>query len=111
MVKSAPTSTTRLTQDDGGTRGTLARVEAPFGGHLPSPTELLAVDRGRLRAAGLSLSRTTRVGNRLEGQGMLRRKRCPGDGRGWHAVLTDLDLPAAAAAMSHFATDYAHRRV
>jgi hypothetical protein len=111
MVKSAPTSTARLTQDDGGTRGTLARVEALFGGHLPSPTELLAVDRGRLRAAGLSLSGTTRVGNRLEGQGMLRRKRCPGDGRGWHAVLTDLDLPAAAAAMSHFATDYAHRRV
>ena len=85
---------------------------------------------------GLSLSGTTRVVNRLEGQGLLRREPCAGDGRGWHAVLTDagsarlhrawpahlasvrrhvtshardLDLPGVAAAMSHFATDYAHR--
>ena len=36
------------------TRRTLGRVEALFGGHLPSPTELLAVDPGRLREAGLS---------------------------------------------------------
>ena len=93
------------------TRGTVAPVEALSGDHLPSPAELLAVDRGRLRAAGLSLSATTRVRNRLEGQGMLRQERCPGDGRGRHAVLTDLDLPTAAAAMSHFATDYAHRSV
>ena len=120
------------------TRRTLARVEALFSGHLSSPAELLVVDPGRLRAAGLLLSGTTRLVNRLEGQGPLRRERCPGDGRGWHAVLIDagsarlrlawpghlasvrahvighvrdLDLPAAAAAMSHFATDYAHRSV
>jgi DNA-3-methyladenine glycosylase II len=36
------------------TRRTLARVEALFGGHLPSPTELLGVDPGKLREAGLS---------------------------------------------------------
>ena len=36
------------------TRRTLARIEALFGGQLPSPTELLAVDPGQLREAGLS---------------------------------------------------------
>jgi len=36
------------------TRRTLARIEVLFGGHLPSPTELLAVDPGQLREAGLS---------------------------------------------------------
>ena len=36
------------------TRRTLARIEALFGGHLPAPTELLAIDPGQLRAAGLS---------------------------------------------------------
>jgi DNA-3-methyladenine glycosylase II len=36
------------------TRRILARVEALFGGHLPSPTELLGVDPGALRDAGLS---------------------------------------------------------
>jgi len=36
------------------TRRTLARIEALFGGYLPSPTELLAVDPGQLREAGLS---------------------------------------------------------
>jgi DNA-3-methyladenine glycosylase II len=36
------------------TRRTLARVEDLFGGHLPSPAELLGVDPGRLREAGLS---------------------------------------------------------
>jgi len=36
------------------TRRILARVEALFGGHLPSATELLAVDPGQLREAGLS---------------------------------------------------------
>jgi DNA-3-methyladenine glycosylase II len=36
------------------TRRTLARIEALFGGHLPSPTELLGTDPGTLRAAGLS---------------------------------------------------------
>ena len=32
------------------TRRTLARIEALFGGHLPAPAELLAVDPGQLRA-------------------------------------------------------------
>ena len=36
------------------TRRTLARIEALFGGNLPTPTELLSVDPGRLREAGLS---------------------------------------------------------
>jgi DNA-3-methyladenine glycosylase II len=36
------------------TRHTLARIEALFGGHLPAPAELLAVDPARLREAGLS---------------------------------------------------------
>src|SRR6202008_2281219 len=35
-------------------RRTLARIEALFGGHLPAPTELLAVDPAKLREAGLS---------------------------------------------------------
>jgi len=36
------------------TRRTLGRIEDLFGGHLPSPTELLDVDPSSLRAAGLS---------------------------------------------------------
>ncbi len=36
------------------TRRTLERVTALFGGHLPSPEELLAVDPSDLRAAGFS---------------------------------------------------------
>ena len=36
------------------TRSTLARIEALFGGHLPSATELLGVDPGQIREAGLS---------------------------------------------------------
>jgi DNA-3-methyladenine glycosylase II len=36
------------------TRRTLARIEALFDGHLPGPAELLAVDPGKLRQAGLS---------------------------------------------------------
>ena len=36
------------------TRSTLGRIQALFGGHLPSPTELLEVDPGALRTAGLS---------------------------------------------------------
>ena len=36
------------------TRRILGRIEALFGGHLPSPAELLAVDPARLREAGLS---------------------------------------------------------
>src|SRR5215469_3997338 len=36
------------------TRRTLARIEDLFGGHLPSPDELLGIDPGKLREAGLS---------------------------------------------------------
>ena len=36
------------------TRTILARIEALFGGHLPSPAELLGTDPGQLREAGLS---------------------------------------------------------
>ncbi|MGE5291703.1 MAG: DNA-3-methyladenine glycosylase family protein [Micromonosporaceae bacterium] len=36
------------------TRRTLARIQAIFGGHLPSPAELLRADPGELRRAGLS---------------------------------------------------------
>jgi DNA-3-methyladenine glycosylase II len=36
------------------TRRILSRIEALFGGHLPSPGELLGLDPGQLRAAGLS---------------------------------------------------------
>ena len=36
------------------TRSILARIQALFGGHLPSPTELLQADPGELRATGLS---------------------------------------------------------
>jgi DNA-3-methyladenine glycosylase II len=36
------------------TRRTLARIQALFGGRLPAPAELLGVDPGQLRQAGLS---------------------------------------------------------
>jgi DNA-3-methyladenine glycosylase II len=36
------------------TRRTLGRIEELFGGRLPAPVELLAVDPGKLREAGLS---------------------------------------------------------
>jgi DNA-3-methyladenine glycosylase II len=36
------------------TRQILARIEALFGGHLPTPAELLAVDPEQLRNAGMS---------------------------------------------------------
>jgi DNA-3-methyladenine glycosylase II len=36
------------------TRRTLARIEGLFGGRLPAPAELLGVDPGQLRGAGLS---------------------------------------------------------
>ncbi len=36
------------------TRRTMARIQALFGGHLPSPAELLEVEPARLREAGLS---------------------------------------------------------
>ena len=36
------------------TRTILGRIQAPFGGRLPAPAELLALDPAELRAAGLS---------------------------------------------------------
>jgi DNA-3-methyladenine glycosylase II len=36
------------------TRRTLARIQALFGGHLPAPAELLAIDPSQIRQAGLS---------------------------------------------------------
>ena len=36
------------------TRRTIARIQELFGDHLPSPAELLGVDPGKLREAGLS---------------------------------------------------------
>ena len=39
-------------------RRTLARIQALFDGHLPSPTELLGVDPGKLREAGLGGGRS-----------------------------------------------------
>jgi DNA-3-methyladenine glycosylase II len=36
------------------TRRTVGRIEALFDGHLPSPSELLGADPGKLREAGLS---------------------------------------------------------
>jgi DNA-3-methyladenine glycosylase II len=36
------------------TRRTIARIQALFGGHLPSPAELLGIDPAKLREAGLS---------------------------------------------------------
>ena len=36
------------------TRTILGRIEALFGGHLPAPAELLALDPARIREAGLS---------------------------------------------------------
>jgi DNA-3-methyladenine glycosylase II len=36
------------------TRHTVARIQALFDGHLPAPAELLTVDPGQLREAGLS---------------------------------------------------------
>ena len=43
------------------TRRTLARIEALFDGHLPTPTELLGVDPGKLRQAGLSWRKVSTI--------------------------------------------------
>jgi DNA-3-methyladenine glycosylase II len=43
------------------TRRTAARIQALFGGQLPAPAELLAVDPGQLRAAGLSWRKVSTV--------------------------------------------------
>lgn len=41
------------------TRRTIARIQDMFGGHLPSPGQLLSVDPGDLRRAGLSGRKVT----------------------------------------------------
>lgn len=41
------------------TRMIVSRIEERFGGHLPSPPELLAADPEALRAAGLSARKGT----------------------------------------------------
>ncbi|MFF2315223.1 MarR family winged helix-turn-helix transcriptional regulator [Arthrobacter sp. NPDC058097] len=83
--------------------------------------------------SSLSLSGMTRIVNRLEGQGLVRRERCATDARGFNAVLTDaglqrlraawpthlasvrrhvfnhldsVDLPAITAAFEQFAADH-----
>lgn len=43
-------------------------------------------------AAELSLSGMTRIVQRLESAGLVRRERSAADGRSWHAVLTDSGL-------------------
>jgi DNA-3-methyladenine glycosylase II len=48
------------------TRRTLARIEALFGGHLPTPAELLRVDPGRLREAGLSWRKVSTLSDLAE---------------------------------------------
>ncbi|WP_245791520.1 MarR family winged helix-turn-helix transcriptional regulator [Actinacidiphila rubida] len=45
-------------------------------------------------AVNLSLSGMTRIVQRLEGRGLVRRAKCDEDGRGWNAVLTDAGLAA-----------------
>ena len=45
-------------------------------------------------AADLSLSGMTRIVNRLEQRGLVKRVKCVADGRGWNAVLTDAGLAA-----------------
>jgi DNA-3-methyladenine glycosylase II len=41
------------------TRAIVSRLRDRFGGHLPSPQELLAVDPQELRAAGMSTRKAT----------------------------------------------------
>lgn len=43
-------------------------------------------------ACAISISGMTRIANRLEERDLLRRERCPSDGRAWNAVLTDAGL-------------------
>jgi DNA-3-methyladenine glycosylase II len=63
------------------TRRILGRIEELFGGHLPAPAELLALDPGRLREAGLSWRK---VGTLRDLAGRL------SDGRMDAEVLSDL---------------------
>jgi DNA-binding MarR family transcriptional regulator len=83
-------------------------------------------------ASALSLSGMSRIVDRLEARGLVRRERCSSDARGWEAVLTkagldrlqqvwpthlasvrrhvidhvqDLDLPTLTAALQRFAVE------
>lgn len=60
-------------------------------------------------AAALSLSGMTRIVNRLEEVGLVRRERSADDGRGWHAVLTDAGLQRLEQAWpTHLASTRRH---
>jgi DNA-binding MarR family transcriptional regulator len=91
-----------------------AELETQYGLGLSS-LELLgrlaAADDRRLRlsslaaAAGLSLSRVSRVVDVLERRGLVVRKACPADARAVEAHLTDAGLELAREAQaSHFAS-------
>jgi DNA-binding MarR family transcriptional regulator len=71
---------------------------------------LAAAEDRRLRvsdlaqAAGLSVSRVSRLVDMLESRGLVQRQRCPGDGRAINALLTEAGLNLAREAQgSHFA--------
>jgi DNA-3-methyladenine glycosylase II len=49
------------------TRRILTRIEALFGGHLPSPAELLGADPGKVREAGSRGGRSARSATSLSG--------------------------------------------
>jgi DNA-binding MarR family transcriptional regulator len=60
-------------------------------------------------AAALSLSGMTRIVQRLEATGLVRRERCIDDRRGWLAVLTDAGLERLREAWpSHLASVRRH---
>ncbi|MEA2404255.1 MAG: hypothetical protein QOE08_902 [Thermoleophilaceae bacterium] len=71
---------------------------------------LASADDRRLRvsdlaaAAGLSVSRVSRLVDSLQARGLVERQRCPGDGRAINAHLTPAGLDLAREAQgSHFA--------
>ena len=74
------------------------------GGWYDVLVTLEKADGGRLRMSELAdevvLSRSglTRLVDRLEREGLIRREGCPNDGRGFYAVITDAGLAARAAA-------------
>jgi DNA-3-methyladenine glycosylase II len=73
------------------TRRTLDRIQTLFGGRLPSPAELLALDPGKLRDAGLSwrkVSTLRELAERLT------------DGRLGPAVLSDMSDDELVAALT-----------
>src|SRR5437773_1893840 len=97
------------------TRALEAELEAEHGLSL-SAVEVLArlaassEDRSMrmtalAEAAGLSLSRTSRICDALEGRGLIERQACPGDARAVGAHLTDAGLALVRDAhATHFAS-------